>query len=58
MFQHYITIETFTRIAQLMITDWRKRFKNAEDVEDFIKYFMKQWLSPKRGWYDHNKWLV
>ena len=54
MFQHYATAESFTHVAQLMIIGWRTRYSDTATVEMFIKYFMKQWLSPKRsGWYDH-----
>ena len=36
-----------------MIVGWRDKFPSNE-TEDFIKYFNKMWLSPKRnGWYDH-----
>ena len=36
-----------------MITSWREKYPGVK-TEDFVKYFSKQWLSPKRsGWYDH-----
>ena len=34
-----------------MISSWLNKFS---DIEEFIKYFNKWWLVPKRsGWYDH-----
>ena len=52
-FQHWVTSDSFIQVARLMITSWRAKFPSS-DTEDFIKYFSKQWLSPKRsGWYDH-----
>ena len=53
-FQHYVRTETFTQVARLMITSWRQKFTNNEQVETFIKYFIQQWLNPNRmGWFDH-----
>ena len=37
-----------------MINKWRKKYVDNIYVNDFIEYFVKQWLSPKRmGWFDH-----
>lgn len=53
-FQHYVETETFTDVACLMVDNWREIYRDNEQVERFITYFIKQWLSPKRmGWYDH-----
>ncbi len=52
-FQHYVKEDILVSITRLMITDWRTNFPSRE-TEEFIKYFNKQWLIPKRnGWYDH-----
>ena len=52
-FQHFVTAESFIQVARLMITTWKNKFPSLE-TDEFIKYFNKQWLSPKRnGWYDH-----
>jgi len=43
-----------THVARLMVTSWREKYPNNEQVETFIKYFIQQWLNPKRmGWFDH-----
>ena len=53
-FQHYVTSESFILVARLMITSWRVKFTTIPELEGFINYFNKKWLSPKRsGWYDH-----
>ena len=37
-----------------MILKCQAKNESNNQVEVFIKYFMKQWLSPKRiGWFDH-----
>jgi len=36
-----------------MVLGWKEKFP-SEETDAFIKYFSKEWLSPKRnGWYDH-----
>jgi len=53
-FQHYVTTETFTKVARLMVNNWKEKYSKNEQVETFIKYFIQQWLNPKRmGWFDH-----
>jgi hypothetical protein len=53
-FQHYVQTASFTHVARLMVTSWREKYPNNEQVETFIKYFIQQWLNPKRmGWFDH-----
>jgi hypothetical protein len=57
-FQHNVEENTFTTIARLMVTNWQQQSTSDEaikqQVDNFIKYFTKQWLDPKRrGWYDH-----
>ena len=52
-FQHYVSSESFIAVARLMIVGWRTKFA-SDETEEFIKYFSKMWLSPKRnGWFDH-----
>lgn len=53
-FHHYVQTDSFKTVAKLMLTKWKQDYKNNKQVESFINYFMKQWLSPKRfGWFDH-----
>jgi hypothetical protein len=48
-FQHYVETETFTTVDS-----WKDKYPENQQVDTFIKYFIKQWLSPKRmGWFDH-----
>jgi len=51
-FQNNVETEYFETVARLMATKWKEKF--VDQVDNFIKYFSKQWLSPKRmGWFDH-----
>lgn len=53
-FQHHVQEQSFVQVARLMILKWQSKYKDNTYVADFITYFMKQWLSPKRcSWYDH-----
>jgi hypothetical protein len=46
---------SFLAVARLMVTKWKEQYGESV-VNNFIKYFSKQWLSPKRmGWFDHFK---
>ena len=40
-FQHNISIEQFIPVARLMITKWQTKFSGSDQVDTFIKYFMK-----------------
>jgi len=56
-FHHHVKSNEFDSVAQLMITKWRNKYSSMDInvyISDFIKYFIKQWLTPKRkGWFDH-----
>jgi hypothetical protein len=47
-FQHVVKLDEFIPVARLMINKWRKKYVDNIYVNDFIEYFVKQWLSPKR----------
>jgi len=37
-----------------MLTHWCEYRDTNNQIENFAKYFMKQWLNPKRmGWFDN-----
>ncbi len=36
----------YEKSARLMINKWRKKYVDNIYVNDFIEYFVKQWLSP------------
>ena len=52
-FHHHVEIENNIKVARLMIVKWTDLYKKCDEIE-FINYFQRQWLSPKRmGWFDH-----
>ena len=53
IFQNYVETDSFLVVARLMVDKWIDLHEKST-VQHFIKYFSKQWLSPKRmGWFDH-----
>ena len=53
IFQNNVETDSFLVVARLMVTKWKEQYGESV-VNNFIKYFSKQWLSPKRmGWFDH-----
>jgi hypothetical protein len=53
IFQNNVEKDSFLAVARLMVTKWKEQYGESV-VNNFIKYFSKQWLSPKRmGWFDH-----
>jgi hypothetical protein len=55
IFQNNVEKDSFLAVARLMVTKWKEQYGESV-VNNFIKYFSKQWLSPKRmGWFDHFK---
>jgi hypothetical protein len=54
-FVKFVSKDTFTVAAQLMIKNWRINNKH-ENLDEFIRYFQTWWLNPKtRNWFDQVK---